>query len=74
MCRAKSRPDIHSVVTAKDDDALGRDAFLSFRPVLTGLHIDIGKRASTERRRRFYAPYGSVGHIRAYRHRDLVSR
>ena len=56
MCRVRSRPDIHSAVTAKDDDALGRDAFLSFRLVLTGLHIGIGKRAPTERWRRVYAP------------------
>ena len=44
MCRVRSRPDIHcrpdihSAVTAKADDALGRDAFLSFRSVLTGLY------------------------------------
>ena len=43
----KKRPDIHSAVTAKADDALGRDAFLSFRHVLTGLHIGIGKQAPT---------------------------
>ena len=38
MCRVRSRPDILSAVTAKADDALGRDAFLSFRSVLTGLY------------------------------------
>lgn len=33
-CLAKNKPDIRSAVTAKPDDALGRDAFLSFRCVL----------------------------------------
>ena len=60
MCRVRSRPDIHSVVTAKADDAPGHDAFLSFRPMLTGLHIGIGKRAPTERRRRVYPPSGTL--------------
>ena len=56
----KKRPEIHSAVTAKADDALGRDAFLSFRHVLTGLHIGIGKRAPAERWRRVYAPSGTL--------------
>ena len=38
-------PDIHSAVTAKADDALGPDALLSFRLVLTGLYIGIVKQA-----------------------------
>ena len=56
----KKRPDIHSAVTAQADDALGHDAFLSFRPVITRLHNGIGKRAPTERRRRVYAPSGTL--------------
>ena len=47
MCPVRRRPNIRSAVTAKADDALGRDAFLSFLLVLTGLHIGIGKRALT---------------------------
>ena len=47
MCPVRRRPDIHSAATAKADDALGPDAFLSFRLVLTGLHIGIGKQAPT---------------------------
>ena len=56
----RSMPDIHSAVTAKADDALGPDAFLSLRLVLTGLHIGIGKRAPTERRRQVYAHSGTL--------------
>ena len=47
MCPVRRRPNIHSAVTAKADDALGLDAFLSFRLVLTILHIGIGKQALT---------------------------
>ena len=47
MCPVRRRPNIHSAVTAKADDALGPDAFLCIRLVLTGLHIGIGKHAPT---------------------------
>ena len=60
MCPVRRRPDIHSAATAKADDALGRDVLLSFRLVLTGLHIGIGKRAPTERRRQVYARSGTL--------------
>ena len=34
QCQARNKPDIRSAVTAKPDDALGRDAFRSFSVVL----------------------------------------